>query len=49
MTLLYKASLNNFKLNKFYEICGQVPNTLILCESNRGKIVGGYTPLCHYE
>ena len=43
--LLYRASENNFKVDKFHEKCDNIPHTLTLCETVYGKIVGGYTPL----
>jgi len=46
--LLFKASENGFKLAKFYDICGAATHTIILCQSNKDKIVGGYTPFCYY-
>lgn len=49
ITLHYKASDHEFSMSKFYEICGEMTDTVILCESKKGKIVGGYTPLCYYE
>jgi hypothetical protein len=43
--LLYRASENNFKANKFHEKCDNIPHTLTLCETVHGKLIGGYTPL----
>lgn len=28
-------------------MCGNVQNTLILCETNNGKLIGGFSPLSH--
>ncbi len=42
---LYRASENNFKVDKFNEKCDNIPHTLTLCETVHGKIIGGYTPL----
>ncbi len=49
MKLLFKASAHGFKLAKFYELCGLATHTVILCESDKGKVVGGYTPFSHYR
>jgi hypothetical protein len=43
--LLYRASENNFKADKFHEKCDSIPHTLTLCETVHGKVIGGYTPL----
>jgi hypothetical protein len=43
--LLYRASENNFKADKFHEKCDNIPHTLTLCETVHGKVIGGYTPL----
>jgi hypothetical protein len=43
--LLYRASENNFKADKFHENCDNIPHTLTLCETVHGKVIGGYTPL----
>jgi hypothetical protein len=43
--LLYRASENSFKADKFHEKCDNIPHTLTLCETVHGKVIGGYTPL----
>ena len=43
--LLYVASLHNFSTQKFHELCENIPHTLTLCQTEHGKIIGGYTPL----
>ena len=43
--LLFKASEHEFSMNKFYEICGNVGETVMVCKTNKDKIIGGYTPL----
>ncbi len=32
---------------KFYQKCGSATNTLLLCITNKDKIIGGYTPLSY--
>jgi hypothetical protein len=44
---LFCASKYQFNLNKYWEICGKVPNCVVLCKTNMDKIIGGYTPLIH--
>jgi hypothetical protein len=41
----FKASSNGFKLDKYYEKCGNLPNTIIIAHTTKGKIIGGFTPL----
>ncbi len=43
--LLYRASENSFKVDKFHDKCDNIPHTLTLCETVNGKVIGGYTPL----
>lgn len=43
--LIFKASDHKFDLKKYYEICGHLTNTMIICKTNKDKIIGGYTPL----
>jgi hypothetical protein len=43
--LLYRATENNYKIDKFHEKCDNIPHTLTICETIDGKVVGGYTPL----
>jgi hypothetical protein len=43
--LLFKASEHEFSVKKFYEICENVSETVIVCKTNKDKIIGGYTPL----
>ena len=43
--LLYRASENNFQVDKFHEKCDNIAHTLTLCETVHGKVIGGYTPL----
>ncbi len=40
---MFKASDNDFKISKFYEICGKLNNMLILVKTTTNKIIGGYT------
>jgi hypothetical protein len=43
--LLYRASEHNFDIKKFHEKCDSVPNTLVLIETEFGRVLGGYTPI----
>ncbi len=43
--LLYRASENNFQVDKFHGKCDNIAHTLTLCETVHGKVIGGYTPL----
>ena len=43
--LLYVASDNNFSAYKFHDLCDNIPHTLTFCETEYGKVIGGYTPL----
>lgn len=45
MKLLYRASENKFSMEKFYEKCSNIHNTLIVMKTEFDKIIGGYTPL----
>ena len=45
MKLLYRASENNFSMEKFYQKCSNIANTVIVMKTEFDKIIGGYTPL----
>jgi hypothetical protein len=45
--LLYRASDHNFSIQKYFELCGSVQSTAIICETNKDRIIGGYTPFAH--
>ncbi len=47
MECIYTAGKNEFSISKYYTQCGTVPNTVIICATNKDKIIGGYTPLLH--
>ncbi len=47
--LVFSASKNEFSLAKYWEVCGKLANTVIVCKTNMDKIIGAYTPLVHYE
>jgi hypothetical protein len=32
-------------MTKYYEVCGKVANTVIVCKTNMDKVIGAYTPL----
>jgi hypothetical protein len=44
-TLLYRGSENDFKASTFFENCEGIKNTLVICETQNGKIIGGFTPV----
>jgi hypothetical protein len=41
----FKASTNGFKIAKYFELCGDLTNTIIIAKTKSGKIIGGFTPL----
>ena len=43
--LLFKASEHDFKMSKYYELCGEQNNTMVICKTTTDKILGGYTPV----
>jgi len=45
MDLLYKASNNNFSMEKYYSTCGNEKDILILCKTKKNRILGGFSPL----
>jgi hypothetical protein len=47
--IIFKASVHNFSLPKYYDICGSVENTIVLALTNKDKIFGGFTPFCFYS
>ena len=44
---LFSASKNEFSIAKYFEACGKIPNTVVICKTNNDKIIGGFTPLVH--
>ncbi len=42
---LFCASKNEYSLQKYYEVCGKVANTVIVCKTDMDKVIGAYTPL----
>lgn len=42
---VFSASWYGFKMNKFYQICGSFQNLIIIARTDKGNVVGGYTPL----
>ena len=47
--MLYRASENDFLISKFHEKCDNIPFTLILCETQHGKVIGGFTSFKWYK
>ena len=45
MKLIYRASLNEFSTKKFWDLCTNIPNTLVVILTERHKVIGGYTPV----
>ena len=45
MSLLYRASENNFSAQEFHRRCDNIGGTITLIETEYGKVIGGYTPL----
>ena len=45
LTLLYRASDNEFPVKKFHQKCDGIENTVTVVETEFGKIIGGYTPV----
>jgi hypothetical protein len=45
--LLFTASKNEFSINKYFEVCGKVPNTVFVVKTEKDKIIGAFSPLIH--
>ena len=45
IVLQFKASINGFRLPKFFEQCGDLTNLIIIAKTAKGKIIGGFTPI----
>ena len=45
MKLLYRASEEDFSVDRFHSNCDGVKNTVVLLENEFGSVLGGYTPL----
>lgn len=43
--MIYRASTQDFNISSFHEKCDNKPNTLIVCQTEFGKKIGGYTPI----
>ncbi len=41
----FKASSNGFQLNKYFQKCGDLTNTIVIVKTTKGKIFGAFTPL----
>lgn len=44
---MFKASDNEFKINSFYNKCGNMSNILTLILTTTNKIIGGYSSYPH--
>ncbi|CAG8587586.1 13318_t:CDS:2 [Dentiscutata heterogama] len=48
--LIYRASSNDFRIDKFHKICGGKGQTLVIIKvRNSNEIIGGYNPIGWYE
>jgi hypothetical protein len=45
LDLMYKATRDGFESSKFYELCSNIPNNIIIIRTRDNKIIGGYTPM----
>ena len=45
LNLIFKASEHKFKISEYFKKCGDLNNTIIICLTNKNKIIGGYTSL----
>ena len=45
VNLIYRASENSFSIKEFHKKCDGVAGTVVLLETEFGKIIGGYTPV----
>jgi hypothetical protein len=43
--LLFRASEYEMDAVKFFEKCSNIPYTVVVAETQYGKVIGGYTPL----
>jgi len=43
--LLFRASEKKFDIRDFHKACDEINNTLVLIETEFGKVIGGYTPI----
>jgi hypothetical protein len=42
LELVYKGSIHGFDLSSFYEKCGKLERSVVVIESELGKVFGGY-------
>lgn len=42
--MIFRASRDSFRGERFQAKCNGVPNTLTIVETSKGKIFGGFTP-----
>jgi hypothetical protein len=42
---IFKASDHEFNIYKYFELCGQEVNNMVLCKTHKNKVIGGFTPL----
>jgi hypothetical protein len=42
---VFVASDYEFNINRYYELCGNLSSTIIICRTNGDKVIGAYSPL----
>jgi len=42
---IFVASDYEFNINRYYELCGNLSSTIIICRTNGDKVIGAYSPL----
>ncbi len=47
--MLYRASENEFLASKFHEKCDNIPHTLVIVETEFGKVIGGFTSFVWFK
>ncbi len=47
--ILYRASENEFLSSKFHDKCDNIPHTVVIVETEHGKIIGGFTSFVWFK
>ncbi len=47
--MLYRASENEFLSSKFHEKCDNIPHTVVIVETEFGKVIGGFTSFVWFK
>jgi hypothetical protein len=45
MDYLFCASKNDFSMARFYESFSYLTNLLVVCQTNKDKVIGGFTTI----